>query len=393
MSTTVGSLNVDVTLELARLEAGFKELQGKTAKNMTQLKRQFRAASADADKSLGGIGKGGAGRGAIGKIGGKLAGDALGNLTGLGGRGGDMLAGAGATGGVLAGLALVFKFQSAVAGWAKESGRVDDAALSVMRYGESLTAVGKGAVDAGKSLSVNLLGALNELGEFAGSGFDAKAVNDANNSERAAVLQEQALAKLRKENDPAKLAQTRSSITSFQRDQRFAGASPKEQQDILRNEIAALNIQEAKARSSKQILEAETIRLDRLKKEAELQKNVAESTEAQRKNYEAIELAKNARLDAQDDEKRKATEAFNKKFDDDFRDIENSIYKERLDRVQKRAGSLRNPFEAGGVNGFGTASNGSIIAVQEGNRLLAESLRILKTIEENTEDALNRNGG
>jgi hypothetical protein len=286
--------------------------------------------------------------------------------------------------GIAAGVALILKFQKAIAGWAKESGKVDNATLAVMRYGDTLTAVGKGAIDAGKAISVNLLGSLNLLGEWIGSGFDMGSVNADNASERGAIQQEQALAKLRAENDPAKLAATRASISQFQRDQRFAGASPKEQQRILADEVMSLKIQEDKARAAKQILVAENLRLDRLKKEAELQKLITEQTK-EREEREAAIIAMRPESTPSD-----PTDALNARLDEAMKEIEGEQLSARPSRVQSRAGSLRNPFEGAGVSGFGSASNGSLVAVQEGNRLLTEQLRILKTIEENTEDAISQ---
>jgi hypothetical protein len=380
MSTSIASLGVDVTLELSKMDAQFRELQTKTSKSMAQLKGQFRAASRDANGSLGSIGKGGGG-GAFGKIGSKLAGDAAGNLAGIGGRGGDIIAGAGPAGAVAAGVALVLKFHTAVANWAKESGNVDDATISVMRYGESLTAIGKGALEMGKEISIGVLGALNQVGEFIGSGFNRDAVAEANESERAALEQEAKLADLRKKNNPEKLAAIRAQITQFQRDQKFAAGSPKDRQNMLTDEIGGLKTKEAAARADRRFLDADTIKLERMKKEADLAKIITDQSEEQRKNAEAITLSAMKRKDAADEETKRELDKQTKQTKQTAKDALDETLKQTRDRMS----SLHNPFQGAGVTGFGSASSGGTQALQEGNKLQAQMLKALQAMEQNTE--------
>jgi hypothetical protein len=247
-----------------------------------------------------------------------------------------------------------------------------------MRYGESLTAIGKGALEMGKEISIGVLGALNQVGEFIGSGFNRDAVAAANESERAALEQEAKLAELRKKNNPEKLAAIRAQITQFQRDQKFAAGSPKDQQNMLTDEIGGLKTKEDALRKDKRFLEADTLKLERLKKEAELAKIIADFTEDQSKNEQEITLAALKRQDVREAEARKA-------FDKDVNQIASDILGERQKQTRDRISNLHNPFQGAGVTGFGSASSGGTQALQEGNKLQAQMLRALQAMEQNTE--------
>ena len=239
--------------------------------------------------------------------------------------------------------------------------------------------------------AVEAMGTLNRFGEWIGSGFDMGAVNSANAGERAAIQQERARDKLYAENDPKQVAAIRESIRQFQRDDRFNSASPKEQQSMLRDEIASLATQEKKARAEKKIGEAEALKLERLKKEAELRKNIESFTAKQRENAEAIERASLARQDEEEEAERKKAEQLRSELDDIFAATERALATDGLARASSLASSQRNPFESSGVSGFGSASAAGAQFVQEGNRLLAEQLRALKRQEELLEDILARN--
>lgn len=397
MSASIGSLNVDVTLELARMDAQFRELQQKTARNMTQLKRQFKAASADADKSLGRIGAGGAGRALIGD----LARRGLGKATGLGeGMAGTLMRGAGSLMGGSAGAALgaasapvsALTLSKTIAGWANESGRLDDAALSVMRYGESLNKLVPSFRELGKLAkdgAISALGVFTQAGEFIGSGFDANLVNGVGDSTRAAAAAEARLAEFRRVNDPAKLGAVRGQIAAFARDQRFGAAGPKEQMRILSGEIDQLRVIESKARESKEILKAEETRLEIMRKTAELQRIETEFSDAQRENEEKIKQFKAERL-ADERAARIAADADSRAtLDAVLRGTESDLFTQQAARLNARAGSLRNPFAAGtGVSGFGDPSGNAASAAQltaRTNALLEQAVRELRQLAETAE--------
>jgi hypothetical protein len=342
------------------MDAQFRELQTKTSRSMAQLKGQFRAASRDANTSLGGIGKGGGGL--LGNIGGKLAGRALGRTLGVGDelastalRGAGSFIG-GTAGTAISGAAGAISGTKLITGWAQESGRIDDAALAAMRYGDAINKIVPSLSQVFgfvKDIAITGMGAANTMGELVASRFNTEEVNAYSDAMRGAIEQEAALAKLRADNDPAKLRAVRGAITGFQRDQRFAGASPKGQQGILSDEIALLKTKEDAARSNKKILDAETLKLERIQKEAELAKSIADLTDEQRRNEEAITLSRLKRMDRADEEARNE-EA--KKFSDAQKLKVNGLT-DQLKKLGSNAPDSRNPFSRPVVNGFGSATN------------------------------------
>jgi hypothetical protein len=180
-------------------------------------------------------------------------------------------------------------------------------------------------------------------------------------------------------------------LREFQRDQQFSNSSAKQQQNMLRAEIAALETKEKAAREAGKILDAEEMRFERAQKTAALEKNIADSTAKQRENQDAITRASAARRDEEDAARREREAASRAELDDIFASTESALAADSLGRTRDLIGSQRNPFESGGVSGFGSASAAGAQFVQEGNRLLAEQLRALKRQEDLLEDILAQN--
>lgn len=406
MSTTsIGELSVGVTLDTSKMEAGLKGMDRKIKAQAKQLDKEYakmsganafgfgggagggrRGRSASAYREMAGGGGGGGGAG--GRIARTFGGQALGRV--LGG-GGEALMGLGPAAGIAAGVAVMGRLQMSVVNFAKESGKLDNSTLAVLRYGEALNSVGTGVKNFAMSLAVEALGTINQLGELIASGFNFAALAEANASERAARGQEQRRDALFARNDPAKVAAARASITQFSRDQTFGAASPKQQQAILRGEITQLAAKEKQARAARNILEAETLRLERLRKEAELQKNVADFTAKQRENDEAITRARLERIDADRQAEAARVQESRDTLDAVLRATEGDMLGAQLDRVRDQIGGARNPFESRSTGDFGSASTSTANFAAEGNRLLSEMIRILRSVESNTEDALARN--
>jgi len=407
MSTSIGELSVGVALDTKKLDAGLKGMERKIKGQAKQLDAEYRkmagAGAFGYSETVGGTrptrGRSGGGASYGGMAGGgamnpaqKLArtfgGQTLGRLVG---GGGEALAGLGP--GAIAAAAAVgmVKLQMAIVGFAKDSKKLDPATLSVISYGKALTDIGTGVKNAAKGFAVEALGTLTRFGELIGSGFSMSALTAAEGSERAAAGQEQKLANLKAVNDPARLAKSRSAIADFQRDQAFGAASPKQQQAMLRGEIAALQTKEAQAKTEGRLADSLDIRLDRLRKEAELQKNITDFTAKQKDNADAITRARAERMDAEDEAERKRAQESRETLDAVLRATEGDMLQSGLDRVRDRLGSVRNPFESRGNGDFGSASASTANLAMEGNRLLAEMTRILRSVEANTEDALARN--
>ena len=180
-------------------------------------------------------------------------------------------------------------------------------------------------------------------------------------------------------------------LRQFSRDQTFAGAAPKQQQNMLRSEIAALKAKEETARAAGKILEAEDLRFERLQKVAQLEKNIADFTEAQRQNNDAITRARLERIDADRQAEAERVRESRETLDAVLRATERDVLSAQLDRVRDRIGGARSPFEARSTGDFGSASASTANFAAEGNRLLNEMVRILRAVESNTEDALGRN--
>jgi len=391
--TSIGELSVGVTLDTSEMEAGLKGMDRKLKGQLKQLDKEYEKLAESSMGFGGGYGTGygrsgkareafyrslaGGGGGAGEKLARTFGGQALGRV--LGG-GGEAVMGLGPAAGIAAGVAIMVKLQLAVANFAKESGKLDGSTRAVIRYGETLNSIGATAKRAAGEMAVGFLGALNRVGEIVGSGFNFRDVADAEDSDRAAAQAVARLAKFREVNDPAKLAAVRSSISQFARDQAFSKESPKGQQSILREEIAALKAKEETARAAGKILEAEEVRLARLQKVAQLEKSIADFRDAARARGEALDMARLARLDAADAQKRETAKAA------DRVETEN-----KLDSIRDRIGGARNPFEARSTGDFGSASAATANFAAEGNRLLSEMVRILRAVESNTEDALARN--
>lgn len=406
MSTSIGQLSVGVSLDLAPMEKDAKKMKAQ----LKQLDKEYAKSgfggggfgssgfgggygkSARARMGGGGFG-GGAGAGDLGSSGaGKLAkqfgGQTLGRLVG---GGGEALMGLGPGAALVAGTAAIFKLQMAVANFAKESGKLDDASLSVIRYGEALTGIGKGVKEAAMGFAVEALGTLTRFGEFVGSGFDMGAVNAANAGERDARQQEQRRDALFAANDPKQVAAVRERIKNFQRETAFNNASAKQQQDILRGEISALAAKEKQARESRRILDAETLREERLRKEEELRKNIEAHTAKQRENEEAITRSRQDRQQADKDEaKKRADESWQRTLDA-LSGATIDVAQQSLQRVRSQQSAIVNPFSGGAVSGFGTAAAGGSEAQRDGNRILALQLRALERQAELLEDLIARN--
>lgn len=411
MSTSIGSLNVAVDLDTSKLDAGLKQTERKMKAAGKQLDKEY---ASMAGKSFGfsefaggggarrGYGRMAGGRdregggGLVGGIGGALARRALGGAVGgegiansiMGASGRLLGTAAGATAASVTGAAFGSKL---IAGWANESKRLDDAALSVQRYGKALDGIiptFSKIKDFAKDGAISALGQFTQLGELMAGG--SREVSVFNQAARGAAEGDARLAAFKALNDPARLGRTRSAIADFQRNQAFDAASPKGQQTILRGEIEALKTKEAKAKTDGRIADSLDAQLTRLQKEAELQKSITEFTAKQKENADAITRAAAERRDAEDAAKRMRFEEFSNQFDADFRDIEKGIYTDRLSRVRGQMSSLRNPFESGGVSGFGSASAAGLQYVQAGNQMLSRILEVMKSVEANTEEALNR---
>lgn len=403
MSTQIGELSVVVSLDTKKLDADGAVMVRKLKAQSKQLDKEYAAMAGNAfgfsDFKGGGRGRraggggsyatmmGGGAGGPAEKLARTFGGQTLGRLVG---GGGEALAGLGPGAIFAAGVAGMAKLQMAVVGFAKESGKLDPATLSVINYGKALTGIGESVAGAAKSLAVEALGTLTRFGELIGSGFSLSKLTAGENSDAAAAGAEQRLAAFKAINDPARLGKSRAAIADFTRNQAFDAASPKGQQTILRGEIAALKTKEDQAKAEGRIADSLDMKLERLRKEAELQKNIADFTEKQRKNAEDITRQAAERRDAEDATRRKRFEEFSNQFDADFKAIEQGIYTKRLDDVRSRMGSMRNPFESGGASGFGSASAAGLQFVQAGNQIMNRMLEVLKAIEGNTEESLAR---
>jgi hypothetical protein len=413
MSTSIGDLSVGVTLDLSGMEQGARKAKAQLKQLDAEYAKIGRKAGTFGSSDFGtGFGRSGRGRGGFGGGGGtggfgggaggagaqlarSLGGQALGRVVG---GGGEALMRLGPAAGIAAGVAMMGRLQLAVVNFAKESGKLDDSTLAVMRYGEALSGIGKGIKEAAMGFAVEALGTLNRFGEIVGSGFDFAAVNAANSAHRGAVQAQQQTARTVALNGGGTmadvLARRRASderLREFQRDQQFSNSSAKQQQNMLRAEIAALETKEKAAREAGKILDAEEMRFERAQKTAALEKNIADSTAKQRENQDAITRASAARRDEEDAARREREAASRAELDDIFASTESALAADSLGRTRDLIGSQRNPFESGGVSGFGSASAAGAQFVQEGNRLLAEQLRALKRQEDLLEDILAQN--
>lgn len=410
MTASIGQLSVGVSLDLAPMEKDAKKVRAELKKlDRETEKLNARRSGGFGTSGFGGgfaSGSRGAARPGVGSAMNPFAGPGAGQLVrSFGGQalgrslaGGGALAGAGSAGGVAAGVALVFTLQKAVANFAKESGKLDDATISVRNYGDALGEVGKKVKDTAMGFAVEGLGIFTQLGDFIGSGFSREAMWSANGSDRAALKSEQDLAGLVALNGGgttqeaiARRQEISRRIKEFQRDLRFNAASPKQQQSILTDEIKSLKVQEDKARVARKFIEAETLRLDRLKKEAELEKNIVDFKQAQAENEEAIAAFKKKQKEDREKADAAAEAESRKNLEELFRSADAAAALVGIDRIREKAGRLINPFEGSSVTGFGSATATTGQFQQEGNRLLAEQLRVLRRQEELLEDIIARN--
>jgi hypothetical protein len=406
--TSIGELSVGVTLDTSKMEAGLKGMERKVKAQTKQLDKEYERMAGGAFGFSGAAGgsrrggrsnyremAGGAGGGAAQRLARTFGGAALGRVVG---GGGEALMGLGPAAGIAAGVAMMGKLQLSVVNFAKESGKLDNSTLAVIRYGEALSGVGKGVKNVAMGLAVEALGTVNQLGELIGSGFDFASLAASNASDRAAQQAAQRTARTVALNGGGTmadvLARRRASderLGQFSRDQTFAGAAPKQQQNMLRAEIDALKAKEKTARAAGKILEAEDLRFARLQKVAQLEKNIADFTEAQRQNNDAITRARLERIDADRQAEAERVRESRETLDAVLRATERDVLSSQLDRVRDRIGGARNPFEARSTSDFGSASASTANFAAEGNRLLNEMVRILRAVESNTEDALARN--
>lgn len=405
MTASIGQLSVGVSLDLAPMEKDAKKMRAQ----LKQLdKEQQRLSSGRGPFGQSGFGSGygrspragAVGRRSIDQAMNPFAGPGAGGLIrSFGGQaigrslaGGGALAGAGSAGGVAAGVALVFTMQKAVANFAKESGKLDDATISVRNYGDALADIGKKVKDTAMGFAVEGLGIFTQIGNFIGSDFSREKMWAANDSDRAALTAEQRTADLVALNGGGTTAEAIARrqeisrrIKDFQRDQRFNASSPKQQQSILADEIKSLKVQEDKARVARKFIEADTLRLDRLKKEAELEKNIVDFKQAQAENEEAIAAFKKKQKDDKEKADAAAEAESRKTLEEVFRATDAAAALVGIDRIREQAGRLINPFGGSSVVGFGSAVTPS--GNQQGmDRILAEQLRVMKRSEELLED-------
>jgi hypothetical protein len=342
-NTSIGDLSVGVTLNTDKLDAGFREMSRKVKAQAKQLDKEYAAMAGGKSFGYGGgfgTGYGGASRRGAGRgrnaggnfslggdggggLGGVLARQALGRITGMGeGLTGNLLRSAGPVAGAVGFAGAAFGAVNFARNASLETKRMDESALAAKRWAESLGELGfslKVVREKTADFAVSLAGDFARFSEFAGSGFswdDSRAFDAAARGAAQQQSRRDAMAKAQGFDSWADYSKAvsaqRERILDFTRNDRFSQTDDQGRARILAKEIETLAAKEKQARAEKRILDAETMRLDRLAKIAELRDVEAKISQRALDFENQTRMQAAARMDDDDAqreaEKRKAAE-------------------------------------------------------------------------------------
>lgn len=384
MSTSIGELSVGVSLDLKKMDAGFAELDRKTKAQIKQLDAEY------AKMGQGGFGfSGGAGGGGAGSRGGGSSG---GNFSrSMGGSGG---------GSSYAARAMQKVGYQAVGYQAADVATQVGGQGIVRALGQQLPqilaffgpygALAGALVATAFAFRKEILGTAEAFGDVM-NGSVAAISGDAADRMEAGMAERAKKEGFGSFKELAAATQgQRASNKQFQRDQFFSKQDDQGKIHIIEKEMATLEKKKRDGRLEGKIFESEKINGELAQKAAEIEALNKAIDERERAFDLKTQQQQNERWNEQQAAKKEKESEAVKRLDDVFKATEKDMYSQTLERVRGQMGSLRNPFSSGGVSGFGSASANPSIYANEGNKLLAQMLSALRSLEDSTVGAIAR---